>query len=898
MAWYHRFHNLFRREKLDRRIDDELAFHVTERVDELTAQGMSEKEALRRARRQFGNYTRQKEKTREADLLGWLETIAQDVRYGFRTLAANPGFTATAVLSLMLGIGANTAIFTVLNALLLRSLPVEDPQALAQITPGAFGDDEFTNPIWQQVRDHQQAFSGVLAYSPARFDLAAGGESHFAEGLWVSGDFFRVLGVPALQGRVFTKDDDQYRGGPAGPVAVISYSFWKRNFPDDAHVIGKTVRLERHQFEIVGVTPPWFTGLDVDKSFDVAIPIGYEPILHPDHSMFNERLGWWLRILGRLPAGETVQRAQDRMRALAPAVYRATVPQDFEADSQKQYLTNTFFLRPAATGFSGTGNKYRTALFTLMGIAGLVLLIACANIANLLLARGSARQREFSVRMSIGAARSRVIRQLMTESLLLAVLGAAGGFLIAMWGSRLLVRLLPAARDPLEINLSPDPHLLAFTIGAAVLTALLFGLAPAFRATRIELNQVLKESASAGVKGSSRFNLGKALVAGQVAVSLVLLVGAGLFLGTLRNLLAVNPGFDSHDVLIVNANVQHVASGKEQVIRSHSEILDRLQALPDVASAASSALTPMSGRGWNGRAEAEGFVPESPHDSMVFLNRVSPGYFKTLKTPLLAGRDFSDRDNASAPPAMVINESAARHFFGAENPIGKTISTDERDASNAKKIYHVIGVTKDAKYFQLEENPVRTAYLAAGQDPDPDPTRYYEVRSRGPLDALTPSIRTAIAQVNRGISLEFRSFDAQVGESLLQPRMVALLSSLFGALALMLAMVGLYGVTNYAVARRRGEIGIRIALGATGRSVIWLMLQDVAVLLAVGVLVGLAASLAAGRLIHSLLYGLRPNDPLHLTGAAFILVVAAALAAYLPARRAARLDPMTALRDE
>ena len=472
--------------RFDEDLAEEMRLHVELRAADRQAGGLDPDAARAAARRQFGNATQIQENSRAA--WGWtrIDSWRQDVRYGLRTLTANPGFTATAVLSLALGIGANTAIFSILNAVLLQSLPVEDPQRLVQVRPGDDGDDEFTNPIWEQVRDRQQAFSGALAYASSRFDLADGGESHYAAGLWVSGDFFRVLGVPAIEGRVFTRDED--RRGTA-PLAVISYGFWKRTFDGDRDVIGKTVRLNRHAFEIVGVTPPWFRGLDRDGSFDVAIPIACNPILHPGHDALDERRQWWLRIMGRMPAGESIGQARDRMRAVAPEIFKATIPEGLPTAGQAGYLQNTFFLKPAATGFSEMGAQYRTALYTLMAIVGVVLLIACANIANLLLARAAARQREFSVRMAIGAGRARVIRQLMTESLLLSLVGAAAGLLLAAWGSRLLIRLLSTARNPLDIDLSLDPRVLTFTIGAALGTAVLFGLAPAFRATRLELNQ-------------------------------------------------------------------------------------------------------------------------------------------------------------------------------------------------------------------------------------------------------------------------------------------------------------------------------------------------------------------------------------------------------------------------
>ena len=874
--------------RFDADLAEEMRLHLDLRAADKQTGGLTPDAAHMAARRQFGNATRLHESSRDA--WGWtrLDSWRQDIRYGLRTLAANPGFTATAILSLALGIGANTAIFSILNAVLLRSLPVEDPQRLVQVRPGVDGDDEFTNPIWEQVRDRQQAFSGALAYAPDRFDLADGGESHYAVGLWVSGDFFRVLGVPAIAGRIFSRDEDR-RG--TVPIAVISYQFWKRNFDGNADAIGKTVRLNRHIFEIVGVTPPWFRGLDTDWGFDVAVPIACEPIFHPDHSALDERAEWWLRILGRMLPGESIEQARDRMRAIAPGIFRATLPSDFPADMQNQYLRNSFFLKPAATGFSEMGAQYRTALFTLMAIVGLVLLIACANIANLLLARATARQREFSVRMAIGAGRARVIRQLMTESLLLSICGTAAGLLLALWGGRLLIHLISTTRHPLDIDLSLDSRVLAFTVGAAILTAVLFGFAPALRATRMELNQVMKENTRTALRASSRFSLGKTLVAGQVALSLVLLIAAGLFLGTLRNLWAVDPGFTRHNILIVAANVQQAAIPAAKRVNTYREILDRLRALPGVASAASSLITPISPEGWAQPVKPEGIVAKSPRDTLMFLNRISPGYFATLRTPMLLGRDFGNRDELNAAKTIIVNESAARQFFGAANPIGKTIGIDA-------DVYQIVGVVKDTKYNRIYEEVRRIGYLAAGQDAEPRPTIRFTLRSDVPAETLIPAVRAAIGDVNRGISLEFRNLESQVSESLLLPRTVALLSSVFGSLALLLAMVGLYGITSYAVTRRKGEIAIRMALGAPRQSVVWLMLRDVVMLLALGMAAGLAASLAAGRLVTSLLFGVQPRDPMQLAGAAAILAAATALAAYVPARRAARLDPMAALREE
>jgi putative ABC transport system permease protein len=875
---WRRLRYLFNRKQYEQDLADEMRLHR-----ELAS------------RRSFGNVTQLQEASRAVWIWPFLETLARDVRYALRTLRANPGFAATAVLSLALGIGANTAIFSILDAVMLRSLPVEDPQRLIQI--GSPRSDptrplrvSFTNPIWEQVRDRQQAFSGTLAFSTDRFDLAAGGESRFAEGLWASGDFFRVLGVPAMRGRVFTANDDLHGGGHAGPVAVISHGFWKRHYASDPDIVGKTIRLNRHPFTIIGVTPPWFRGLDVDTAYDVAIPIGCEPILRTDASALADRDWWWLRILGRLLPGETLQQAETKMKTLAPEVNRATLSTYYGG---KQYLQRSFALRPAATGFSDTGTQYRTALFTLMAVVGLVLLIACANIANLLLARAAARQREISIRMAIGAARRRVMRQLMSESLLLSVLGALGGSLFAVWGSRLLVRLLSKAGNELQLDTAPDLRVLVFTMGIAVLTGLLFGLAPALRATSVSPNNVLKEHARGMVAG--RFGLGRALVTGQVALSLMLLVGAGLFLGTLRNLLTTDLGFSLHHVLLVRADMMQTNVPKEQRPRVYREIVERLRGVPGVQSASSSAMTPIGRGQWDSTVSPEGYTPNGKDDTLVYFNRVSTGYFETMRQPVLLGRDFSTHDDAGAPPVMLVTESVARRFFGKANPIGKTIRAD---GPGKEGVYQVIGVVKDAKYAAVDEGLTLTVYVACAQDSEPWPWVNFEVRAGGPVESFVPAVRAAIGQVNRGISLEFRSFETQVNDSLLQPRMVALLSAFFGGLALLLAMIGLYGVTAYGVARRQAEIGIRMALGAQPGSVAWLVLREVAVMVAIGTGIGLGASLAAGRLVASLLYGVKPHNAAPLAIAAAILGIATGIAAYLPARRGARLDPMAALREE
>ncbi len=887
---------LFHRSKLDNDLDEEMRLHLELRAAE-QAEGSNERDANAYARKRFGNVSQLREDSRAVWGWGFWDGLVQDVRYGLRTLLANPAFTVAAVLSLVLGIGANTAVFNILNAVMLRSLPVEDPQRLVQIRFGKSGS--VTNPIWEELRARQQAFSGTLAYSVQRFDLSKGGESHFAEGLWVSGDYFRVLGVPALRGRVFNTDDDLHGGGRSGPAAVISYAFWQSNFAGDPDVLGKTVNLDRHAFQIVGVTPPWFTGLDVDQGYDVAIPIGCEPLLNTDRSALSARSWWWLRMVGRLLPDETIQQAQARMTSVAPDITRATVPPDWGAEGQKQYLSRAFDLSPGGKGFSATANQYRIALFTLMTVVGLVLLIACANIANLLLARAAARQREVSVRLAIGASRSRIVRQLLTESLLISLAGATGGLLFAIWGSQFLLQLLSTADYRLQLDVAPDLRSLSFTAGVSILTALLFGVVPALRGTSVKPNQVLKENARGTVAGSSRFNLGKGLVAGQIGLSLTLLVGAGLFLGTFRNLVTIDPGFNRQNVLLVTAAVPAAHLPKPLRAPLFTKILDRLRELPGIRSASGSLLTPISHFVWNQDVYPDGYKSKSlPNETLTYINRVSPGYFRTMETPVLTGRDFSDRDTLTSPKVIIVSESAARQFWEKENPIGKVVRMDRDGPAGQRDSYVVVGVAKDIKYEELGEKTLLTAYVPLAQDGNPSPNLQYEVRTQAALDRLTPEIRTAIGNINKDVSLKFLSLDRQVDDSLMQPRVVAILSAFFGLLALTLAIIGLYGVISYTALRRRTEIGIRMALGAERSAVVWLVLRDVLLVLAAGTIVGVAASLAAGRLVTSLLYGVRPTDPTTLILAATVLGVAAVIAGYLPARKASRMDPMNALRDE
>ena len=887
MSWYHRFINVLRSTRVSADIDREMAFHIAERADDLMARGMSEADARREARRQFGNRTVQKERTRDADVMTWLESLAADVRYALRALRASPGFALVTILSLGLGIGANTAIFSLINAVVLRTLPVVRPEELVQITIGdALGGSVLTNPIWEQVRDRQDAFSGVFAYGGVSLDLTSGGEVRRAQGDWVSGDYFSTLGLRPALGRLITRADD-FRGCP--PVAVLGYGFWKSEFGGSPTIIGKTISLDRKAHTIVGVTDPSFHGVNVGESIQVYVPLCLRPGL-------DARSNWFLHIIGRPKSGLTTEQVAPRLAAIAPSVFEATVPQHWGATEKADYLTNKLGVRSAPTGLSFVRREYQRSLTVLMVVVALVLLIACANVANLLLARAAVRGREMAIRLAIGAARRRLIRQLLTESVLLAGLGAVVGVVVARWGSALLVGALSRGSFPVFLDLTLDVRVLAFTLSVAVATGILFGLAPAWRATRIDPQAALKTNGRGVVEGHSRFTIGKALVVGQIALSLVLVIGAGLLLGSFRNLTTLDPGFRRDGVLLVSVSLRNSGYPADSYGAVHSELLARFRALPGVEAAGASQMTPISGSAWNDNIKVDGYAQKSAGDGLVYFNEVTDGFFAAMGTPLLAGRDFNETDRPASRPVAIVNETMARKFFNGRSPLGDHYRLVQHDSMSAP--IEIIGVVKDAKYRELREETLPTIYLPVAQDAKATPYANYELRTSGPVSALAPAVKAMVAEVNRSIALELTPLSEQLDSSLTRERLLATLSGFFGALALLLAMVGLYGTLSYNVARRRNEIGIRIALGAAQGRVIRLVLGEVTRTVLIGVALGLVAALASTRWVGSFLYGLSPSDPATVVGAAVTLACVALAAGALPAWRAARVEPIAALRDE
>ena len=891
MGWMRRLQNVLRPDRLSRDLDRELQSHVTECAEELMAGGMSEPDAFREAKRRLGNPVRQKERTRDVDVLGWLDSVVADLRYAARSLVAAPALLIVAILSLGLGIGANTAIFSLINAVVLRSLPVSNPHELVQVTLGGGPRDPFTNPIWEELREHQQVFSNVFAFSAREFNLAEGGVVRNTQGYWVSGGFFSTLGVRPVAGRLITSGDD-FRGCPA--VAVVSAALWEREFGSPRGLEGASIRLDGHRFEVVGVVDHRFTGINVGRAIHVYAPLCAKEILD-GQGVLEARSSWFLSIIGRPRPGTTITEVETQLQAMAPDIFRATTPPDFDADHQRSYLSNNLGVAGAEHGLSEIRRQYSDALTVLMAVVGVVLLIACANVANLLLARATVRRHELAVRLAIGAGRWRIVRQLLTESLVLATLGAATGALFARWGSDLLVSLLDGQRGAVWLDLSLDGRVLLFTTVVTVVTALLFGLAPAWRAARIAPRAAMSSVGRGIAGGHSRFNPGKALLIGQVAMSFSLLVAAGLLLGTFRNIANLDSGFVPDGVLLVNADLQGTNVTGEGRGTLKESVLERLRGIPGVRSASASALTPISGSGWNGHITVEGYAPQNVNDAMVYYNAVSDGFLETFGTRLVAGRDFTARDRSGSGRVAIINEAMARKFFGEESPIGREFV--EEHPFGQRQAYTVIGLVADAKYVSLREEPRPTAYLAMAQTSMEDRRVSFALRTNGRPLALRAQVEAEVAAVHPAITLEVFPFAAQVESSLSRERLLATLAVFFGVLALVLAVIGLYGTMSYGVARRRQEIGVRMALGAARSGVMRMILLEALWLIALGVAAGFALAAMGARWLESFLFGVTPGDPGTITLAALTLASVSLAAAAVPAWRAARSDPVAALRE-
>jgi predicted permease len=828
--------------------------------------------------------------------------LGHDIRLAVRSLRATPVVTAVAIASLALAIGANTAIFSILNSLLLQTLPVHEPARLVHVTDNVPLDSGETRvrawsyAAWEQIRQRPDLFEAATAWAGTRFNLADGGETRFIDGLWADGGFFETLGVPAVLGRTFSHRDDERGGGPDGPVAVISHRYWQRQFAGASNVIGQSLRLEGVAFTIVGVTPPNFFGMEVGRSFDVVIPLRTEPLLRGGDSVLDEAASNFLSIAARLRPDQSLEAAGAALRGVQSEI-RAATSGPWEKSVLDRYLTAPFTVLPASTGFSYLREGYQRPLLFLAAVVALVLLIGCVNVANLLLARAIARGHEVSVQVALGASRWRLVRQKLVESVVLSGAAAGLGVLIAAYGSRFLVRQLSTPTNAVFLDLSVDSRVLGFTVAVAAITALLFGTAPAVRAARITPIEALKDKA----RGSAgrRSGLMAWLIPVQVALSLMLLVAAGLFVRSFTSLTGRELGFDPDPVLVATVGATTTNTDPRSRVPLYERVREAVVQLPGVADAAISFVTPTAGGGFTPPIDVStaGDPIRVTPNSDVFGNLISPGYFATFGTRLVAGRDVTDQDRRGGPGVAIVNETFARRFFGGASPLGQTF-TLYPNTPRALPV-EIVGVAADAVYTSPRDPVPAGWYVPIAQVAGfPLDSILLSVRAKSGSPALlTTTVAAAIATVDPRLALIMRPLRVRLDATLTRERLMAQLAGFFGALALLLAGLGLYGVTSFAIARRRTEIGIRLALGATPRRMIGMVLARVSLLVGAGIAAGTLASLWAARFVDGLIYNLPVRDPATLAGALVVLAAIAALAGWLPARRASRVNPVAALRD-
>ena len=826
--------------------------------------------------------------------------LGRDVRHAMRGLRKNPAFTLVVVVTLALGIGANAAIFSLMDQVLFRALPVRDPGKLVLLDgPGPFrgrtvNQMTFSYPMYADFRDRNEAFDGVLARFQMSMTVGWKGVAERADGDLVSGNYFEVLGVTPALGRLFTASDDKTPG--AHPVAVISYGYWQRRFGGDHAILNQPISVNGHPFTIVGVSQPGFNGIQVGSGSDVMVPLMMKALMTPTWNDLDNRQSRWVNVMARLKPGMTADRAEVQLNV----VYRQANEQEVLAYTspsesfRKGFVEKHLEVLPGGRGLSDLRQQFSLALIVLMSMVGVVLLIACANIANLLLARATSRQKEFAVRLALGAGRARIIRQQLVESLLLALSGAMLGLGLARWTGLMLISALPNSGPAQTLSASPDLRVVGFTLTLAVLTAVVFGIVPALQATRPAVTSSLKEEAGSVAGGGRQARVRRALVVGQVAMSMLLLAGAGLFARSLHNLRSVDPGFQTES--LISFSVDPFLSGYDQnrSLTLYKRLQEELGAVPGVRAVSMSEIGALTGSGWGMTIHVDGYQAKEGESMNPNFDGVGPGYFATMGIPLVRGREFTERDVKGAPRVAIINETMARYFFGDSDPVGRRFGIGRQSGTDIE----IVGVVKDVRSLALRETPPRFAYLPYAQDDSLTQLTFY-VRAAGAQAHVTDAIRQTVRRLDANLPVfDVKSMDTQVAESLFVERMVAWLSVVFGALATLLAAIGLYGVMSYAVARRTREIGIRMALGAEPSGVLWLVLKEVAVLSSVGILAGLLTAFFAARRVESQLFGLTPTDPMTLGTAVALLLAVALFAGFVPAQRATRIDPLLALRTE
>ncbi|MBI2688555.1 MAG: ABC transporter permease [Acidobacteria bacterium] len=875
-----------RREVLEAELQEEIEAHLemkTADLDDPTA-----------ARRQFGRTSLVFEDARSAWRWPGLESLWQDLQCGSRMLLKAPGFTTVAVLSLALGIGANTAIFSLVDKLLIRKLPVDEPDRLVVISANRDQGVSTTSnyPDFADYRDRNEVFEGLVCYSQRALTLSEGGHAERIQGMIVSGNYFTMLHVRPALGRGFLPEEDKIPG--THPVVVLSYGLWERRFGADPGVVGKAINLNDYRFAVVGIAPPEFSGTIAGSRPDVYVPIimlgQVLPSSNPD-LLFGPRssLFGWLYLLGRLKPDVSREQAAAAMAVLGSQIARSHPNAD-----RSPRVGPKFLIEDGSRGHTNLLRDIRFPLQMLMATVGLILLIACANVANLLLARAGTRQKEIAIRLATGARRMRLIRQLLTESVLLSTLGAAAGLVLTVSISGLMVSFTPPnnnAFSSLTLDNRLDLRVLGFALAISLLTGILFGLAPALSASRPDLVPALKDEATVLGKRVRRLNLRNFLVVGQVALSVIVLVGASLCVRSLRNLQTIDTGFDPAKVLVMSVDVGMSGYNEERGRRFYSELLERVQRLRGV-EAASLATQIALGDGFGAVMRAEGHVPKLGEDISSDFNQIGPDYFRTMKIPLLEGRDFGQSDTTNAPPVAIINQTTARRFWPGQSAIGQRVIVGSPPYDQARV---VVGVVRDSKYRRLTEEMRPAVFTPFLQRYRGDMTLH--VRTTGEPATMLAAVRGEMQALDGSLPLyNIKTLEEQKSSSLYTSRLAATLLTIFGLLALLLAAVGLYGVMAHAVNGRRREIGIRLALGAQGHEVQRLVMVEGSAMVAIGLVLGLGGALVATRLVESFLYGVMPNDPIAFGGAALLLFLVASLANYLPARQASRTDPIIAIR--
>jgi len=877
MHWVKR---LLNRKRMERDLEKELRYHLEHHRADLIAQGMEPEEARRHAALAFGGAEQIKESCRDVRHTRWLEDLVRDGRHGLRVLRASPLFSVAAVLSLALGIGANTAIFSLMDLVMLRTMPVREPERLLQFQKlhPTYGRGNFSTPLFEQMQSELKSFEGLLAISQqGAKEIRIGGQTEEANVELVSNSYHSVLGVSAAVGRVLQPDDRE--------VAVISNGYWKRRFGGDVSAIGKTFQLNKTVFTIVGVMPSEFFGVMKGKAPEISIPLIMDGEVRGAASLRTRSTVGWLSVMGRLRAGYSVEQARAEVRTYYGRIIAADVAKHQREIEKQTALQQRMELIPAAAGFDELRQRFSEPLKVLMGVVALVLLIACANIANLLLSRSASRQREIAVRLAIGAGRSRIIRQLVTEGMLLSVAGGALGVLLAWWLSNALVTMMSNGGPRIALNVQPDLRILAFAITVSVLACLLFSLAPAIQSTRRSFQPVLAEIRA------TRWRLGKGLIIAQVAIALVLLVGAGLFGRTLLNMYQLDAGFNREGVVLFSINSAKAGYTRATHRDLISRVITELKTLPGVKSASVALLLPLSGGGWDGQVKVEGYTHRSDEDDHAHLNAVGPDYFRTIGTPLLLGREFYEGDRVGVPRVAVVNDTFARYYFNGQSAIGKWVSLGDPNKDRAV----IVGVVKDVKYRTLRQPFPRTVFFSAWND-GPD-WQTFLVRTDSGAEEMARAAGAALARINPNLrALEVRTLSEHVSRTILTERMLATLAGFFGVLAMLLAAIGIYGVIAFQMSRRKREIGIRVALGARPGEVCGMVVGQSAKLVIAGCAIGLAGAMFVTRVAEKMLFGVKPTDPFTFVIAVLALAGVAIAASYLPGRAAARLNPVETLR--